>query len=162
MITICFYIANVWGAHGVPEGPKMDADTSLPQAPCRKPTVANRKPQERYAAFRATPYARDGIDSRTRPYRRYGTIKGAITSDLGGDEHITELQRQLISKFAAMAMQLEDMEAAAVAGEEIDLDLFGRISGHCRRIAESLGLKRVPKDVTPLAEYLATINEDAE
>ena len=135
----------------------MDADTSLPQADHK---VVTRKAQERYAAFRQTPYARDGIDSRTRPYRRYGTIKGAITSDLGGDECITELQRQLISKFAAMAMQLEDMEAAAVAGEEIDLDLFGRISGHCRRIAESLGLKRVARDVTSLS--LADIADEIE
>ncbi len=75
---------------------------------------------------------------------------------------MTELQRQLISKFAAMAMQLETMEAAAVAGEPIDLDLFGRITGHCRRIAETLGLQRQPRDVTAptLAEIAAEIGEE--
>lgn len=138
----------------------MDANTPMPQA--SRPAAA-RKAQDRYAAFRQTPYGRDGVDSRRRPYRRYGVIKGAIVSDLGGDECVTELQRQLISKFAAMAMQLEAMEAAAVAGEPIDLDLFGRITGHCRRIAETLGLQRRARTIVPtLAEIADEIEAEEE
>ena len=42
------------------------------------------------------------------------------------------------------------------------LDLYQRTANSLRRLLESVGLKRVPKDVTPsLAEYLATIDEDA-
>jgi hypothetical protein len=58
-------------------------------------------------------------------------------------------------------LQLESMEAAAIEGNEIDLDLFGRCAGHLRRIAEALGLKRTPRDVTPsVAEYVARLNAD--
>jgi hypothetical protein len=97
----------------------------------------------------------DGLDQRRRPFRRYETIRGAVLGDLGGEESTSEIQRQLISKFATLALQLEEMEAAALAGNEIDVDLFGRCAGHLRRIAEVHGLRRVPKDVPDLHTYLA-------
>jgi hypothetical protein len=104
----------------------------------------------------------DALDKRTRSYRRYETIRGAVLSDLGGEDNTSEIQRQLISKFATLALQLEEMEAAALAGNEIDVDLFGRCAGHLRRIAEALGFKRVPKDVPTLAEHLARLTLQAE
>jgi hypothetical protein len=68
----------------------------------------------------------------------------------------TEIQRQLVGKFSTLALQLEALEAAAIEGDEIDLDLFGRCAGHLRRIAETLGLKRQPRDVTgDLKGYLS-------
>ena len=104
----------------------------------------------------------DALDRRTRPYRRYETIRGAVLADMGGAENVSEVQRQLISKFATIALQLEVMEAAAIEGNEIDLDLFGRCAGHLRRIAETLGLARVPRDVAlnPLA-YAANREREA-
>jgi hypothetical protein len=40
-------------------------------------------------------------------------------------------------------------------GEDIDLDLFGRLTGHYRRICETLGIERKKRDITPtLSEYL--------
>jgi hypothetical protein len=104
----------------------------------------------------------DALDQRRRPYRRYESIRSAVLSDLGGEESTSEIQRQLISKFATLALQLEEMEAAALAGNEIDVDLFGRGAGHLRRIAEALGSKRVPKNVPTLAEHLARLTLQAE
>jgi hypothetical protein len=78
-----------------------------------------------------------------------------VLTDLGGEENTGEIARQLISKFATLAIQLEQMEAAAVEGSKIDLDLFGRCAGHLRRIAETLGLKRIPRDVTPTLDDIA-------
>jgi hypothetical protein len=104
----------------------------------------------------------DALDKRTRSYRRYETIRAAVLSDLGGEDNTSEIQRQLISKFATLALQLEEMEAAALTGNEIDVDLFGRCAGHLRRIAEALGFKRVPKDVPTLAEHLARLTLQAE
>jgi hypothetical protein len=41
-------------------------------------------------------------------------------------------------------------------GKAIDLDQFGRLAGHYRRICETLGIERRKRDLTPsLAEYLA-------
>jgi len=98
----------------------------------------------------------DGLDRRTRAYRRYLTIKSAILEDLGGEEHLSEVQRQLVSKFATLALHLEATEAAALAGQTIDGDAFGRAAGHMRRLAEAIGLERKARDVTPaLADYVA-------
>jgi hypothetical protein len=97
----------------------------------------------------------DALDKRTRPYRRYVAIRGAVLSDMGGEANVTEVQRQLVSKFATLALQLEVLESAAIEGSQIDLDLFGRCAGHLRRIAETLGLRRVPREIVPtLREYI--------
>jgi hypothetical protein len=102
-----------------------------------------------------SPSSIDALDKRTRPFKRYVSIRAAVLSDLGGEGNTSEIQRQLVSKFSTLAMQLENMEASALAGTEIDVDLFGRCAGHMRRIAETLGIARVPRDVTPtLDQYL--------
>src|ERR1039458_9836598 len=90
----------------------------------------------------------DTLDRRTRPFKRYEAIRGAVLADMGGEENVSEVQKQLVSKFATIALQLEVMEAAAIDGNEIDVDLFGRAAGHLRRIAEALGMQRVARDVT--------------
>jgi hypothetical protein len=107
----------------------------------------------------------DALDKRTRAFKRYQVIVGAVLADTGGAENVSEIQRQLIAKFATLALQLEAMEAAAIEGNEIDLDLFGRCAGHLRRIAEALGLERVARDVTPtladIADEIAAEEEAA-
>jgi hypothetical protein len=102
----------------------------------------------------------DALDRRTRPYKRYEMIRAAVLSDMGGAENTSEVQRQLISKFATLALQLEVLESAAIEGTQIDLDLFGRCAGHLRRIAETLGLRRVPRDVPTLQEHLANLERE--
>jgi hypothetical protein len=104
----------------------------------------------------------DALDKRTRAYRRYETIRGAVLADMGGDANVSAVQRQLISKFATLAMRLEEMEASALAGQEIDVDLFGRCSGHLRRLAETLGLRRVQKVVPDLRSYLESKATEVE
>ena len=47
----------------------------------------------------------DALDKRTRPFRRYEAIRGAVLADMGGEENTSEVQRQLISKFATLALQ---------------------------------------------------------
>ena len=60
-----------------------------------------------------------------------------------------------MSKFATLAIQLETFEAAALAGQSIDPDAFGRAAGHLRRLAEAIGIERRARDVTTLDAYLA-------
>lgn len=96
------------------------------------------------------------LDQRQRPFRRYRAISAAILGDMGGADQISEVQRQLVSRFAMLALTLEAMEASAIEGNALDLDLFARGAGHLRRIGEALGMRRVPRDVTPTLEtYLA-------
>ena len=104
----------------------------------------------------------DALDRRRRPFKRWEAIRGAVLSDMGGEANVSAVQRQLISKFATLAMRLEEMEASALAGQEIDVDLFGRCSGHLRRLAETLGLRRVPREVPDLHAYLESTLTEVE
>ena len=101
-----------------------------------------------------TTFTLDSLDRRQRPYRRFQAIRSAVVSDLGGEDQTSEIQRQLVSRFATLALSLEAMEAAAIEGSAIDLDLFARGAGHLRRLGEALGMKRVPKDITSLGSIL--------
>ena len=97
------------------------------------------------------------LDKRTKPYKRWEAIRAAVLSDRGGETNVSEVQRQLISKFATLALQLELLEIAALAGQSIDCDLFGRVSGHLRRLGETLGVDRIARSVPTLQEYLASL-----
>ena len=45
-------------------------------------------------------------------------------------------------------------------GVEVNLDSFGRAASHLRRLYETLGIKRQPREVeTTLTEYLAQFQE---
>jgi hypothetical protein len=96
----------------------------------------------------------DALDRRTRAYKRFVAIRSAIIEDLGGEDALSEVQRQLVSKFATLSLQLEATEAAALAGQAIDAEAFGRAAGHLRRLAEVIGLQRRPRDITSLTDYL--------
>jgi hypothetical protein len=49
------------------------------------------------------------------------------------------------------------MEGRMSLGENVDLDLYGQLAGHLRRIFETLGIERRAKDMTPpnLSDYLS-------
>jgi hypothetical protein len=87
--------------------------------------------------------------------RRVRDIAAAHISDLGGADHLSQAQLALIQRASAMTAECERFDALLSIGQEIDLDLYSRIAGNLRRILESIGLQRVPKDATPtLREYL--------
>jgi hypothetical protein len=55
-----------------------------------------------------------------------------------------------------ISVECEKMEAKSVAGEDINLDLFGTLTDRLGRTLQRLGLRRVPKVIGPpdLQEYL--------
>ena len=78
-------------------------------------------------------------------------------------EHLVIGPRFFLIASPARPVECERLEARAVAGEVIDLDLFGTLTDRLGRAFQRLGLKRVPRDVTPtLAEYLARKANAAE
>src|ERR1019366_5511752 len=96
----------------------------------------------------------DAMDKRTKPYKQFAAIVDALESDLGGD--LTEIKKQLVRRLATLAVGCEAQDAAALCGEPIDPDLYGRVAGHMRRLSETLGCERVARDVThDLRGYLA-------
>ena len=88
--------------------------------------------------------------------RRLRDLCEAHAADLGGAECLSEAQRSLIRRCATIEVQLEQMEGQLCDGKTCDLSKYATAAGHLRRILETLGIERKPRDVTPtLEQYLA-------
>jgi hypothetical protein len=58
-----------------------------------------------------------------------------------------------------ISIKCEEMESHGAQGEQIDLDVFGKLTDRLGRTLQRLGIKRVPRDVTPsVSDYIAHIN----
>ena len=94
--------------------------------------------------------------------RRYRDLVTRHVSDLGGKDVLSEAQLSLVRRAAALAVELESMEARMSQGEQVNLDSFGRAASHLRRLYEAIGLRRQPRDVMPsLADLIAQDEAEA-
>jgi hypothetical protein len=107
-----------------------------------------------------------GGDGRGAWTRRWRDLHEAHVEDLGGVDGLSEAQKSLCRRCAAIEVQLEQIEASMSLGaaEMADLDLYNRLTGNLRRLFETIGLRRVSRDVTPtLSSYVASKSyENAE
>jgi hypothetical protein len=91
--------------------------------------------------------------------RRFADIISMHTSDLGGADYVSAAEASIIRRVATETVEMELLEQrfakkGSGASSE-DLDLYARISNSLRRHLETIGLKRVAKDITPtLSDYL--------
>jgi hypothetical protein len=88
-----------------------------------------------------------GGDPNSAWSRRYRDLVTRNVSDLGGRAVLSEAQISLVRRGAALAVELESMEARMSQGEQVNLDTFGRAASHLRRIYEAIGLRRQARDV---------------
>ena len=99
------------------------------------------------------------IDERTLWARRTREICEAVISDLGGIDRLSEAQKQLVRRLAGLSVVCEGIEVelaqgARPTGEHLQ-EYIAAINA-ARRVSHSVGLARVPKDITPVLEtYLA-------
>jgi hypothetical protein len=80
--------------------------------------------------------------------RRFFDITQGLVGDAGGRDRMSEAKFALCKRAAALQCELEQLEGRLSQGEEVDLDKFGRAASHLRRILETLGLERIPRDVS--------------
>ena len=86
-------------------------------------------------------------DARSALARRFRDLCFLHAEDLGGPENLSQAQQQLIRRIASLEVQLEVMEGKMVEGDaSVDVESFARISSHLRRMLESLGLDRKPRE----------------
>jgi hypothetical protein len=81
--------------------------------------------------------------------RRFRDLVEAHVTDLGGSDALSEAQKSLIRRVATIECELERYEGLLSQGQEVSLDEYARAASHLRRLLETLGLRRVSKDVTP-------------
>jgi hypothetical protein len=63
-----------------------------------------------------------------------------------GPEHLTEAQRSLIKRASTIEVELEQIEGELSMGKPSKLSTYAAASGHLKRILETLGIQRVPRD----------------
>lgn len=99
-----------------------------------------------------------GVDGRSLWARRFRDLLNLHIADLGGEDAITEAERAILRRAAALMTELERLEVQFANSEGADadsLDLYSRTAGNLRRLLEAVGLGRRSKDVTPsLSQYL--------
>ena len=101
----------------------------------------------------------DGLDRRTAAYRETRKLIDELEEDLGGRDRLATGERQLIQRAAVLGAVLTDTESKWIGGEPIDITAYCTVVNAQRRLLETIGLRRVPRDVTTLSQYLATKTE---
>jgi hypothetical protein len=124
------------------------------QTPQENPVLAKRKRTARSRVTNGNDLL-PGIDGRSPTARRYRDIVAAVASDMGGADRLSEASLQLVRRFAAAACLAEAMEARLVSGEPINIAEHSLLASTLVRIAQRIGINRVPKNITPaLSDYL--------
>jgi hypothetical protein len=97
---------------------------------------------------------RDHLDGRTIAAKRAKSLAADLASDLGND--LSAAQTVLVRRAAAVAALVEHMEATWLGGGQIDPAQFTTLVNTLTRTLTTLGIHRVPRDVTPsVAEFVA-------
>jgi hypothetical protein len=120
-------------------------------------------------------FAEAVADGRRGWSRRIRDLIAFYVSHLGGEDIVTTPQRSIIRRAAISEVEIEWLErnfAASKNGPSSeDLDLYFRATNALQRRLELIGMKRVPRDITPtLKDYLDDraagvldeVSEDAE
>ena len=114
----------------------------------------------RGARFRALTI--DHADGRTLASRRAKALIAAFETDLGGADRLTTAETALIARAALLATMCESHEAEWLQSGEIKVETYTACCNTLRRLLQSVGLQRRPRDVTPsLTDYLNTIGKPA-
>ena len=66
-------------------------------------------------------FALAGVDGRTSTARRFRDIVETVTADLGGNDLLSEAQRQLIRRASALSIMCEGVEADLVRDLPFDV-----------------------------------------
>lgn len=102
------------------------------------------------------------LDGRTAASKRAAHLIRAISLDItGGDlDLLTEGKKQLVQRAALLGTLIENDEVAWLAGDAVDLQTYFAAINSQRRILETLGLDRRPRNVTPLDDILARMDRE--
>jgi len=138
----------------------MNADEHNSNASERESTQLKRRPRSAVTSGRRLLI---GGNPNSAWARRYRDLIAGHASDLGGRDVLSEGELSLIRRASALECELEAMEARMSRGDEVNLELFGRLTDRLGRALQRIGLKRRPRDVTPsLADYLAGLQAESE
>ena len=124
-----------------------------------RPTNIDRPLRTRAAVSNGTRMHPKGVDGRSAEARRFKDLVSSFAASLGGEGALTEAERAIIRHAALLTLQSERLQAAFVAGREVNSEELTRLANSSARVFAALRIKREPKEVGPtLPEYLAARN----
>jgi hypothetical protein len=89
------------------------------------------------------------LDGRTSTSRVFNQLTSAIIADLGGEDAVSTVMRELIASFAASSLLQRDQITRLLSGERINIDEFASIAVSLIRGSNRIGTERRSRDVTP-------------
>jgi hypothetical protein len=97
-----------------------------------------------------------GQDNRGTWVRRLRDVIALIAADRGGGDVLSEATLAVIRRASVLIVELEQRELkfAEHGATDLQLEQYSRVAGNLRRMLESIGLERVPKEVPDLATYV--------
>ena len=129
----------------------MDARASLAKS-CERP-AATKPSRRRHRALKLI--QRNQLDGRTSAARKFDAVAHAIAEDLGGEAHLSAIQKHLVEAFAGVAVHLSDLHAHMLLGEPINICEHATAVSTMVRIGQRIGIRKLPRDITPtLSDYL--------
>ena len=130
------------------DGPAMEA-TKLPQ---HGPMLAKGNGRGKVRLL-----TKENLDGRTKARKRFDATVAGIASDLGGEAHLTTVQRHLVEAFAGCAVVVHDINARLLLGQRIDIGEAAQAVSSLVRLAQRIGVGRHIRDVTDLTDHIAKI-----
>jgi hypothetical protein len=101
-----------------------------------------------------------GLGYRSPAYRETKQLVAEIEADLGGAEHLSAMERQMIQHGAVLGAIAQDMEAKYLLGQRVDLIVLTRVLNAQRRAFDAIGYRRRQRDVTPTLDgFLGGLKE---
>ena len=116
---------------------------------------ARQTPPDCTASAARAPALRSAVTNGTRVFltrggelsvvgRRWKDLYLAIVADRGGDDQLSEGQRQLVRRIVTLAIEAEIMEAERAEGKDLNLDAYVTLTNALGRALGRLGLGHRP------------------
>jgi hypothetical protein len=100
-----------------------------------------------------------GTDMRGVWARRWSDLIRLFVDELGGDNVVSQAERSLVRRIATIQVSCEQLEQVFAeqddGGTLAQLDQYQRLSNTLRRLLMTVGIKRVPRDLPDLKDYIS-------
>ena len=100
---------------------------------------------------------RQNLDGRTKARKQFDAVVEGIASDLGGEAHLTTVQRHLVEAFAGCAVVVHVINARLLLGQPIDVSEAAQAVSSLVRLAQRIGVGRRMLDVTDLTDHITKV-----
>ena len=99
------------------------------------------------------------IDRRCKAAQDAEEARSAITSDLGGEDQLSALERALVEHASMNIAMLRHLHVSWLKGEPAPIGEVVSLQNVFNRVAQQLGVQRRPKDVLTIDAYLKKDDE---